>query len=50
MVMEWLQVPHAHIKLYPFREGKSFEWWLSSHTMADISELQNIAQEITDSL
>lgn len=25
MVVEGLQVPHAHVKLYPFREGKSFE-------------------------
>lgn len=46
MVVEWLQVPHAHVKLYPFREWKSFEWWLTSHTMADMNELQNIADQI----
>lgn len=50
MVMEGLQVPHSHIKLYPFREGKSFEWWLTSHTMADIHQLQAIAEEIQQSL
>ncbi len=46
MVVEGLQVPHAHVKLYPFREGKSFEWWLTWHTMADTQELQNIADQI----
>lgn len=46
MVVEWLQVPHAHIKLYPFRWGKSFEWWLTWHTLADINELKNIANQI----
>lgn len=48
MVVEWLQVPHAHVKLYPFWEGKSFEWWLTGHTMADMQELQNIANKITE--
>jgi len=47
MVVEWLQVPHAHVKLYPFRWWKSFEWWLTSHTMADMNELQNLADQIT---
>jgi hypothetical protein len=46
MVVEWLQVPHAHIKLYPFRWGKSFEWWLTGHTMADINELKKLADQI----
>ena len=46
MVVEWLQVPHAHIKLYPFRWGKSFEWWLTGHTLADVDELQNLAKQI----
>ena len=43
MVVEWLQVPHAHIKLYPFRWGKSFEWWLTWRTLADMGELQKLA-------
>lgn len=43
MVVEWLQVPHAHVKLYPFRGGKSFEGWLTGHTMADLHELQKLA-------
>ena len=46
MVVEWLQVPHAHIKLYPFLWGKSFAWWLTGHTMADMDELQKIADKI----
>lgn len=47
MVVEWLQVPHAHVKLYPFRWGKSFEWWLTGHTMADMNVLQTLANKIT---
>lgn len=43
MVVEWLQVPHAHIKLYPFWEGKSFEWWLTGHDMADVDDLKHLA-------
>lgn len=46
MVVEWLQVPHAHIKLYPFWWGKSFEWWLTGHILADINDLKKIAQQI----
>lgn len=48
MVVEWLQVPHAHVKLYPFWEGRSFEWWLTGHVMADSEELKNIANKITE--
>lgn len=48
MVIEWLQVPHAHVKLYPFRWGKSFEWWLTGHTMTDMNELQKLADQITE--
>ncbi len=50
MVVEWLQVPHAHIKLYPFRWGKSFVWWLTGHTMADMNELQKLADTIRDNI
>jgi len=46
MVVEWLQVPHAHVKLYPFWEWKSFEGGLTVHTMADVAELQQIAKEL----
>jgi diadenosine tetraphosphate (Ap4A) HIT family hydrolase len=48
MVMEWLQVSHAHIKLYPFWEWKSFEWWLTGHTMVDMNELEKIAEQIRE--
>lgn len=47
LVVEWLQVPHAHVKLYPFRWGKSFAWWFTGHTLADMDELQKIAHQIT---
>lgn len=50
LVVEWLQVPHAHIKLYPFRWGKSFEWWLTWHTFADIHDLQKLADQIDSKL
>lgn len=46
MVVEWLQVSHAHVKLYPFWEGKSFEGGLTGHVMADMAELQKIANQI----
>lgn len=46
MVVEWLQVPHAHVKLYPFRWGKSFEWGLTGHTMTDMYELQKLADSL----
>jgi len=46
MVVEWLQVPHAHVKLYPFRWGKSFEWWLTGHVLADINELKKLADSL----
>ena len=46
MVVEWLQVPHAHIKLYPFRWGKSFEGGLTGHSITDIHELQKLANHI----
>lgn len=46
MVVEWLQVPHAHVKLYPFWWGKSFVWWLTGHTLADSNELKKIAHQI----
>lgn len=49
MVVEWLQVPHAHVKFYPFREGKSFAWWLTWHTMADMHELQKLADSLKSS-
>jgi len=46
LVVEWLQVPHAHVKLYPFRWGKSFTWWLTGHTLADVNELKKLWEMI----
>lgn len=50
LVVEWLQVPHAHVKLYPFRWGRSFEWWLTWHTLADSHDLQKLADQIDSKL
>lgn len=47
LVVEGLQVPHAHVKLYPFRNNKSFVWGLTGHEMADFNELKKIAEQIT---
>ena len=47
MVVEWLQVDHAHVKLYPFRWGKSFAWWLTGHVLADMNELQKLADSLS---
>jgi len=46
MVVEWLQVDHAHVKLYPFWWGKSFEGGFAGTEMLGIEELQKIANEI----
>lgn len=46
MVVEWLQVPHAHGKLYPFWWWEPFVWWFSSETMADIATLHQVADKI----
>jgi hypothetical protein len=49
MVVEWLQVPHAHVKLYPFRWGESFVGWLTGHAIADMNELQKLADSLKSS-
>ncbi len=46
MVVEGLQVPHAHIKLYPFWWWKSFEGWLTWHTMASLEDLRQVADKM----
>ena len=46
LVVEWLQVSHAHVKLYPFRSGKSFVWWFTGYMLADMDELQKIAHSL----
>ena len=46
IVVEWLEVDHAHIKLYPFRWGKSFEGGLAGKEMANGENLQKLAEEI----
>ena len=46
MVVEWLQVAHAHVKLYPFWWGKSFVGWLTGTEMIPLQDLQHVADEI----
>ena len=46
IVVEGLQVDHAHIKLYPFRNGKSFEAGFVGSEMAKWEDLQKVAEEI----
>jgi len=46
IVVEGLQVDHAHIKLYPFRWGKSFQGGFAGSEMAKLDDLQRLAEEI----
>jgi diadenosine tetraphosphate (Ap4A) HIT family hydrolase len=46
MVIEWIEVDHAHVKLYPFWEGKSFVGWFSGKEMVNAEELQKVADEV----
>ena len=48
MVVEWMEVDHAHVKLYPFWNGKSFVWWFAGKEMATTETLQSIADEILE--
>jgi len=46
MVVEWLQVNHAHIRLYPFYDNVWFRDWVEWRPQADISQLEEIAKKI----
>jgi len=46
IVLEGLQVDHAHVKLYPFRWWKSFEGGTIGEEMAQLEDLQKITEEI----
>ncbi|PJA47864.1 MAG: diadenosine tetraphosphate hydrolase [candidate division SR1 bacterium CG_4_9_14_3_um_filter_40_9] len=50
IVVEGMQVDHAHIKLYPFRGGKSFEGGLIGSEMAKEEDLQTLANQIRNSI
>lgn len=45
-VIEWLEVNHAHIKLYPFYEWLGFQTWVWSGPQQTTEELQKVAEEI----
>ena len=46
MVAEWLDVQHAHIKLYPFYNWMWFQTWVWSGPQEQIENLQKVAEEI----
>ncbi len=51
MVVWGLEVPHLHIKLYPFNQKQNwqfdgFENWINSWPQEDMSVLQNLAKTI----
>ncbi len=46
MVVEWLEVNHAHIKLYPFYNGMWFQTWVWNWPKQSLEDLKNIAEEI----
>ena len=50
MLVEWLEVDHAHIKLYPFYEWMWFQTWVGSGPQETLENLQKVAQEIKDNL
>ena len=50
MVVEWIEVDHAHVKLYPFWWGKSFVWWFAGKEMASLDQLQKVADDINKNL
>lgn len=47
MIMEWLQVNHAHVKLYPFY-NQGMQNYFESGEQVETSDLQEIAKEIKD--
>lgn len=46
MVIEGLEVAHAHIKLYPFQDEKWFHGNIAAWDQADFSELEKIQEQI----
>ena len=48
VVIEWLEVNHVHIKLYPFYNGIWFQTWVWSGPQEITENLQKVAEEIHD--
>jgi len=46
VVIEWLDVNHAHIKLYPFYDNIWFQYWVWSWSKESLNGLINVAEEI----
>lgn len=49
-IIEWLEVNHAHIKLYPFYNGMWFQTWVWSWSQESLENLQKVAEEIKNNL
>lgn len=50
VVVEWLEVNHTHIKLYPFYDWMWFQTWVGSGPKETIENLQKVAEEIKNNL
>lgn len=48
VVVEWLEVTHAHVKLYPFYNGMWFQTWVWSWPQEPLENLQKVAEEINN--
>ncbi len=46
IVVEWLEVDHAHFRLYPFYNNIGFPNWVGAGPQATAEELQKIADQI----
>lgn len=45
-VIEWLDIDHAHIKLYPFYNWMWFQTWVWNWSQESLENLKSIAEEI----
>ena len=48
IVVEWLQVNHLHIRLYPFYKDYGFENGIEAWEKANFQELKELADKITE--
>jgi len=48
LVVEWLEVDHAHFRLYPFYDNIWFPNWVGAGPQATAEELETISKQITE--
>lgn len=48
LVVEWLEVNHAHVKLYPFQDEKGFHGSVKPWPQAENQDLEKLIQEIRE--